>query len=114
MAEHFHVAVDRQLVHRPIGLKTLLGHARTADAVVGNIGGQLCVQPLEQQRGQQIAGRLACHHADAARRRGPLGLIGQRTMPRLVAAMKSANAVSTSRVGASSAWATCAAISALA
>ena len=53
LAKHFHVAVDRQLVHRPIGLEALLGHARAADAVVGNIGGQLlCVQPLEQQRGQ--------------------------------------------------------------
>lgn len=110
LAEHLDITVDRQLVHRPVRCEALLRHARAADALVGDIPRQPRMQPLEQQRGQQVAGRLAGCHADAAGRRG--GRLRQRTMPRLVAAMKSAKVRSASRLRASSVCATCAAISA--
>ena len=69
MPQHFHVAPNRQLLHRKQRIHAGRLHARSADA--GEMHGrQALAQRLYEMSSQQVTGRLARNHADGKRRLG--------------------------------------------
>ena len=63
--ERLDIAAHGQLVHRPVGVEAGGRHARAADAAIVRRGGQPLLEPAEQRRREQVAGRLARDHRDA-------------------------------------------------